>query len=788
MSVRARARTRHDDDLDEDVDHRPRRRVEAYLASAIMVTAAMSIVAAIGFRATLSGWGFVGSAAVGAVGASAIAFVAGHRRLILGESVAASALGFVLLGGVAVRGVPTPGAYGDFARGLINGWADLLSAAPPADITVELRALPFTVAWLAAAIGGEIARHTGRPGLPAVGPVLALGLSLLFTVEDRDLALAQGAGMVAGVLVLIALAQRLGRRVSAVIGADEFDRAAISTNRRRLLLGGLVTVGAVVAAPFVGPHLPLADAHERFDLRQYQEPPFDPLALPSPLAQVKSYLKEDRREDTVFTITGEPIRRWPVAVLSDYDGVVWTVADPDDGRSAEAFVPVDTEVPLPEGRVATPASTSMTHTVEVSTLGGYFLPMPGLATRLEFDGDPDPRLNLETGTVAIPSGLRDGFAYEITSDVAPELSDDQLSGSTVTEYDNADILKLLPPQVLNASADMVQGQPRGWGQIAAIAETLTQQGFYDVSDDTAPGHTYARIATMLDDTEQIVGFEEQYAAAAAVVARAAGLPARVVVGYTVPEDRWVNGAAEVFAADINAWVELDAGELGWVPVEVTPDRTRTPDPESDGSTTQQVAIPNPPPPPPPPPDLQPPRQEDEDILDDDPDISIFGRLDDGGGNPALLIAIGAGGIPLALLVLFAVVVLVWKALRRWRRRRRATTAGKVAGAWAEAIDRAVESGAPLLVRTTPREAVDAYLHEHDALRPLEPDLRQLVAHVDRSTFAATAPSEDHVRVAWECSDRVATEIREGKRLPARVRMRLDPRPLRRDQATAGARR
>ena len=107
------------------------------------------------------------------------------RRLLLGESVAISAVAFVLLGGIAVNGIPTPAAYGEFARGLVDGWADLLSSAPPADITEQLRALPFTVAWLSAAVGGEIARHSRRPGLPAIGPILALALSLLFTVEER---------------------------------------------------------------------------------------------------------------------------------------------------------------------------------------------------------------------------------------------------------------------------------------------------------------------------------------------------------------------------------------------------------------------------------------------------------------------------------------------------------------------------------------------------------------------------------------------------------------------------
>ena len=164
------------------------------------------------------------------LGASAVVLVADRRRLLLGESVAISALAFVVLGGIAVGGVPTPSAYSAFARGLIEGWADLLSSAPPADITEQLRALPFAVAWLAAAVGGEIARHSRRPGLPAIGPILALALSLLFTVEERWLALAQGAGILAGTFALIVVGQRFNRTDHRPRD-DEPDDAATATNR-----------------------------------------------------------------------------------------------------------------------------------------------------------------------------------------------------------------------------------------------------------------------------------------------------------------------------------------------------------------------------------------------------------------------------------------------------------------------------------------------------------------------------------------------------------------------------
>ena len=213
----------------------------------------------------------------------------------------------------------------------------------------------------------------------------------------------------------------------------------------------------------------------------------------------------------------------------------------------------------------------------------------------------------------------------------------------------------------NLAADLVEGHDRGWPQLAAIRDEFVNQGFYDVTEDTAPGHSYGRIAAMLEEPDRIVGFEEQYAAAAAVMAQVAELPVRVVVGYRVPAASWRNGRAEVTAGDIAAWVELDAGEHGWIPVDVTPDRSRTPDPDTQGSTTEQIAIPNPPPPPPPPPQIEPPRQEEEAIDSEEEVEPVEHEFGTGTGlAPWAVIALGVAGVPLGLLVLFALLVVGWK--------------------------------------------------------------------------------------------------------------------------------
>ena len=281
-----------------------------------------------------------------------------------------------MLGGVAVGGLPTPGAYAAFARGLVDGWADLLSSAPPADITEQLRALPFTVAWLAAAIGGEIARHSRRPGLPAIGPILALALSLLFTIEERWLALAQGAGILAGTLLLITAGQRLARRPAAAATSDEFDAAAPShqprppdARRRRRRRRGRRRAGRSGRTS----RWPRPTSASTCAATRCRRSTRSPCRARS--SEVKASLKDDRKDDVVFTVVRRHAGRSLAGRRDDRlrrrrsgpSPTPTATPTPPSSCPSTPSCPTSTD-PLPEG------STTVEHTVEINDLGGHFLP------------------------------------------------------------------------------------------------------------------------------------------------------------------------------------------------------------------------------------------------------------------------------------------------------------------------------------------------------------------------------------------------------------------------------
>jgi transglutaminase-like putative cysteine protease len=88
-------------------------------------------------------------------------------------------------------------------------------------------------------------------------------------------------------------------------------------------------------------------------------------------------------------------------------------------------------------------------------------------------------------------------------------------------------------------------------------------------DPSAPaGSSYARLAELLD-SPRASGTAEQFASAFAVLARAAGLPTRVVVGFQ-PVERDQDGLWVVRGRDALAWPEVYLTGVGWVAFDPRP--------------------------------------------------------------------------------------------------------------------------------------------------------------------------------------------------------------------------
>ena len=150
--------------------------------------------------------------------------------------------------------------------------------------------------------------------------------------------------------------------------------------------------------------------------------------------------------------------------------------------------------------------------------------------------------------------------------------DDRRTASGAGEPDPATRRLAAPAPI----AQYVRDQPP---RLTAGAHDAVRRGARDQRLLRRPGQRVhlqpadARPATpatqLVDFLQNKVGYCQQYAAAMGVMLRLAGVPARVVLGYThsVPD---ASGTFTVTTNDAHAWVEAYFAGVGWVPFDPTP--------------------------------------------------------------------------------------------------------------------------------------------------------------------------------------------------------------------------
>jgi transglutaminase-like putative cysteine protease len=342
---------------------------------------------------------------------------------------------------------------------------------------------------------------------------------------------------------------------------------------------------------------------------------------------------------------------------------------------------------------------SRTVQLDVRVLGhdDRFLPLlysPQSVT-VSGSGQDDWRFDPESGTVFGRNATTAGHRYtETASEPRPSVSLLETSpalpkGSPMRSRYTA--LPLLSPKVRRLVTSLVQGADTPYEQVRAI---------YSYFTDPAHGFTYSlstRPGTTADDLTNFLvnkqGYCEQFAGAMAVLVRAAGVPARVVLGYT-PGVRQPDGTRLVTSHDAHAWVEVYFSELGWVPFDPTPigpgraavlpwaPRATVPDAPQAAANTPLRAVPS--------------------------GARATARLDKGTAyvplnlpqeRPAWETPVIAGGATLFALVFVAAL----PGLARRRQRQRRLADGGAGALWDELAATARDLGIPWRPAATPRQ-------------------------------------------------------------------------------------
>ena len=163
-------------------------------------------------------------------------------------------------------------------------------------------------------------------------------------------------------------------------------------------------------------------------------------------------------------------------------------------------------------------------------------------------------------------------AYRADS-LVPVVSEEQLrsAGSDYPEWVQDRYLTLpdgVPDRVLALARDLTATEPTPYDRALAI-ESYLRTFSYTLDVPSPPFHRDVADYFLFDLQR---GHCDYYATTMAVLARAAGLPARLVVGYAGGTYDADNVRYLVTKADAHAWVEVYFPEYGWVEFEPTAGR------------------------------------------------------------------------------------------------------------------------------------------------------------------------------------------------------------------------
>lgn len=168
-----------------------------------------------------------------------------------------------------------------------------------------------------------------------------------------------------------------------------------------------------------------------------------------------------------------------------------------------------------------------------------------------------------------PFPLDDGLVYsvvsrEITSESRLSSSSREVpEGALVTYLD----LPPMPERVQELAAEIIPAGEGPYARALAIEDFLKSEYEYSLDVPALPSGEDAVDFFLFEHRR---GYCEHFATAYAVLCRMAGIPSRVVTGYSTGDYNPFTGLYEVSLDDAHAWVEIYIEGVGWVTREPTP--------------------------------------------------------------------------------------------------------------------------------------------------------------------------------------------------------------------------
>ena len=445
-------------------------------------------------------------------------------------------VGAVLMGSATGAGTSSLGAL---VRDAVSSSQVL---QPPLDFAPGWRLILVVVLALVSSAACSLALALQRPRLAVALPVPLTIVAAL--VQPGETAVTTGAVAVGFVLM------GLSTSFAADGVGDRFDSGFELRRVARSLLGGLVLVALLVGASqlsFLFPEQTITRVIPP------QRPPISPPQPDVPLYDVEGPLQG-------------PLR---VGVIDHYDveEQAWMLPPVDQSRLVRTELPADVAEPPAGDADDADDADALRVTVTVEQATGHLMPMPASSYRVEGDAtaDYDPR----TQTLAfVGRPVFTGLTYEVVSRPAPDGR--QLSDVVLDEVPPELAEFLVAPPIPSAVDELLVDAPEGPYARLQVLRGALYDDFVASGEGQPTDVSGARVVELLNGG---TGNPYELTASEALLARWAGIPARIGFGYFRGAME-AGDAVEFRPADAATYLEIWMGELGWVPILGTPPKAQ----------------------------------------------------------------------------------------------------------------------------------------------------------------------------------------------------------------------
>jgi len=294
------------------------------------------------------------------------------------------------------------------------------------------------------------------------------------------------------------------------------------------------------------------------------------LSFPSPLDLLNTDLHESKPLPvlTYYTRDANP-PYLQLYVLGNLQTNKWTMTRPPATRALVGRG----RLPEPPGLARTTPGTFVRERIYLGpslAKRGHvnYLPLAYAARQVQVAGSW--RVDPSTLSILSSSASLAGLRYSVLAeDLNPSAA--QLRDAPAASGAGAQDLYLpaayRTPKMKHLLHQIIGSRTSPYRKAVAIQQWFTKPGHFQYSLNVSPSQSSSALIHFLTKTKK--GYCQQFAFAMAVLARLAGIPSRVVVGFT--QGTFAGGYAwHVSTSDSHAWPELYFPGAGWLRFEPTP--------------------------------------------------------------------------------------------------------------------------------------------------------------------------------------------------------------------------